>query len=1589
MGSISAAGYNRGVDTYGWSSYTCPYIGWNVTWNTGNTVFTITASKPSSSAEMGATGLSWTGYIWFGDFYDLWGRIDQGEEGLVGNYIQQWTIKPDTSTDPASYSTTVSLGITPHDSMNLGFTCLGTEESHGLGFLTGYVNTSTTWNPLRTITVREVKKTVSGAAFADYDYYPVEMHSSWTAAQLRPPSEHQHIGYEYVSCTSVNDIQVDTTLYLIYNPLTYYVSYNANTAATVSNIPPPGYVEFEGNVSPYGEEQYPLKYYTVTLNPTGGVLNETTLISTAQFNCWRTEVNGITIDVDAGSTYIWTQDLAFYARWGAMSPVILPVPTKIGYNFVTWGVTSTATSGYAPGSFTPDEDIELFAIWESTGIIQIYHDGAFTNHLVWLYKGDGGGPNHDGWHHVMPKLYCTQNNVTQFYNVGGGSSGGGSSAVILPTITASPSSITAPIGDVASFSVSASGSNISYQWQYYYNGSWVDITSGSYSGLHTSQMRVTATSELSGTSYRCAVSNAAGTVYSDAASLTTVSIPVINTQPRSISIKAGSTASFSVVASGSRISYQWYYRTSSSGSWVILTDATGSSYSFTGATYNNGYQYYCKVSNANGSINSDVATLSVSNEISAYITVNFPVGADCTATNGSIILQPTDINSTNGVCHFSIASGGNWTFNAVDGSNSASTTITIADGDSRTITLSYGSSTTISATVCVQIPDGATSCVMRKGTTTVQPTTSSGGTTFIFNITEPGPWVISATNGINNVSQTVIIANGDNLNIELEYSASGGGDENAPSIVVEPTSQTIAAGTSATFSISANGSNLTYQWYYRTSSSGSWTRISGASSASYTISASAGYNGYQYRCVVSNTYGSVTSSAATLTVISAPTITTHPASTTVVVNSNATFTVVASGTGLSYQWQYRTSSSGSWTNINDATNASYGVTATASNDKYQYRCVVSNLGGSVNSNAATLTSVSKPTITKQPTNQVVSVNYSATFSLTASGYNLSYQWYYRTSSSGSWTSISGATSSSYTVTGTSSNNGYQYRCIVTNAAGTATSNAVTLTAVTSPVITEHPASQAQAEGIWATFTVTATGYGLSYQWQCKSGSSWTNLDGENSSVLIIAADSSNNGNQYRCVVTNIAGSATSNAATLTSVSAPVITVQPTASQTVGSATSVTLSVTATGYGLNYQWYYTSSTSGTWSAISEATSASYTFTTPTPSSYYDNYIYYCAVSNIAGTTNSDAAAITVVKKGTISTQPSSVTVAAGNEATFYIIATGLDITFQWQRRTSSSGSWSNISGATDNTYTISSTTSSMNGYQYRCRVNNAGGNVYSNVATLTVLVAPSITTQPTESQTVGEGASVTLSVTASGTNPSYQWYSRTTSNGSWSTISGATSASYTFTAPTPSSYYAVTYYYCKVSNAAGTDNSDAAAVTVVKKPTITTQPSSQSASSGGSASFYIVATGLDVRYQWQRRTSSSGSWSNISGATDNSYSVSSVTMSMNGYQYRCAAINTGGTVYSNAATLTVNIQATVTVAHTKVGIVNGSIGIVGASDCRMTHSSGTVLYRSTGNDAASVFIVTKAGSWTITASGFKSKTVTVSDGDSLDVTLEGT
>ncbi|NDF99165.1 MAG: hypothetical protein EB101_09630, partial [Chitinophagia bacterium] len=190
-------------------------------------------------------------------------------------------------------------------------------------------------------------------------------------------------------------------------------------------------------------------------------------------------------------------------------------------------------------------------------------------------------------------------------------------------------------------------------------------------------------------------------------------------------------------------------------------------------------------------------------------------------------------------------------------------------------------------------------------------------------------------------------------------------------------------------------------------------------------------------------------------------------------------------------------------------------------------------------------------------------------------------------------------------------------------------------------------------------------------------------------------------------------------------------------------------------------------------------------------------------------------------------------------------------------------------------------------------------------------APAISSQPQDA-TVCTGDNATFTVAAN--TGSYQWQQRSNAAGVWTTISGATNASYTVSSATTA--ISGSQYRCIITSICGSSTSNNATLTVNSATAITQQSASQTICTGSGTTLSITSTGTDLRYQWQVNTGSGftdlANGPNYGGVTTNSLSITNSMVSMSGYQYRCVVTGScGAIVQSNTASLTVHAPATIT------------------------------------------------------------------------------
>ena len=772
-------------------------------------------------------------------------------------------------------------------------------------------------------------------------------------------------------------------------------------------------------------------------------------------------------------------------------------------------------------------------------------------------------------------------------------------------ITTQPKDFDGFIGQPAVFDIGVKGEGLQYQWQYYVNGTW---RSSGANGNKTSQITMNTTSDKEGMKYRCVVTDSKGrSLISDPATLHIVD---------SVSGICGENMTYTLDNSGtltiSGSGYMYFYsdkpddaksEATGGGPTGVLPTVNVKSY----APWK--YHLDCiKKVVFNGDINS-IASSAFANcnnlqsvtipdsvtEIGSYAfcgctslsNVSIPGSvtridnfAFCNCTNLTGISLPDSVrrlgsyafNGCTSLISVRLPSGLNSIYAGLFANCSSLKSITIPASVSSIGDNAFWSCSSLTN---VTIPDGVynlggysfRSCTSLKSISIPDTVTAIGYYSFAYCTALTDIYF----GGTKQQFEDAVCCNlSDYADINVHYAVE------PLKITKQPANYTGPVGSTASFSVTTNGTGLTYQW--QVYSNGAWSNsgASGSKTNKISFNVAESHNGKKYRCVITDSYGQkVTSNAATVYVGTPLAITKQPVNYTGTAGSTATFSVTATGTGLTYQWQMY--SDGAWKNSGATGSKTNKISfnVTSSHNGKKYRCVITDsFGQKVTSNAATVYVGTPLAITKQPVNYTGAVGSTATFSVTATGTGLTYQW--QMYSDGAWKN-SGATGSktnriSFNVT--DSHNGKKYRCVITDSNGQkVTSNAASVKVATPLTITKQPVNYIGAAGSTATFNVTASGTGLKYQWQVYSDGAWCNsgATGSKTSSISFNVNNNSNGKKYRCVITDSNGQkVTSNTVTVKVGTPLTITKQP-VNYTGLAGSTATFSVTASGTGLTYQW----------------------------------------------------------------------------------------------------------------------------------------------------------------------------------------------------------------------------------------------------------------------------------------------------------------------------------------------------------------------------------------------------------------------------------
>jgi alpha-tubulin suppressor-like RCC1 family protein len=440
-----------------------------------------------------------------------------------------------------------------------------------------------------------------------------------------------------------------------------------------------------------------------------------------------------------------------------------------------------------------------------------------------------------------------------------------------------------------------------------------------------------------------------------------------------------------------------------------------------------------------------------------------------------------------------------------------------------------------------------------------------------------------------------------------------------------------------------------------------------------------------------------------------------------------------------------------------------------------------------------------PQITTEPRIDTT-INQGGTFTITVATNNAfpspAYLWYQGIKGSGT---LKGTTSNPvYSKVGVAAADSGNYYVIVSNTSGADTSSYSHITVDVPPSIVTGPvAPGAKCQGDSITLGVTASGTPpLSYQWQLAGN----NITGAIAASYHIASISSANAGIYTCAVSNVCGAsaaASTQGVTLTVNTASTAPNGATANPTTicsGSSSSLSVNGGSLGTGASWKWY-------TDAACSMPVTGTNTGT-PISVSPTSNTTYYVRAEGGCGST---AAASATVTLNAASTAPTSATasptnICSGGTSSLSVNGGTLGSGATWKWYTDAACSIPVTGNNTGTPITVSPTSNTT----YYVRADGTCGPTTAASVTVTLNIAPAITTQPVQDNLWPTQTSASFSVAGSGTGLTYQWLRRP-HNGTPANISGANSATYTF-APVKATNDQ-DKYSCQITNTCGTITSN--------------------------------------------------------------------------------------------------------------------------------------------------------------------------------------
>ena len=749
-----------------------------------------------------------------------------------------------------------------------------------------------------------------------------------------------------------------------------------------------------------------------------------------------------------------------------------------------------------------------------------------------------------------------------------------------PVITEQPADQPGAVGSTVGFTVKATDAE-SYQWQVDRgdgNG-FVNLNNtASYSGVTTDKLSVVAKELFVTYKYRVVVSNAAGSVDSENAQLSIIQPPVITEQPADQTAPVGTTAVFTVKATGAD-KYQWqvnrgegYVDLSNSPSYSgVKTDTLSVVSKELFATY----KYRVVVSNAAGEVKSSSAKLiPILPPVLTQQPENQTVGEGSYASftvkqnNAKTIQWQVDRGDDKGFVDL----GETATYK-----NVKSETLSVKG---TTSTANYKFQVVLANEAGQVVSDTVKLNVVFRSVITKQPANQTVGEgsfakfTVKYDSADSIRWqvdrgegfvdLLSDTPTYKDVATATLSVKGTESTATYKFKAvltnlAGETKSNpvtltvVPKVVIttQPTNQPGAKDAYSTFTVEAENVDVIHWQVDRGDGFVNLTETAtykGTTTKALTVKGSDSTANYKFRAVLSNLAGEVISNTVRINpYILPPVIKTQPVDQDALVDSYAVFTASVTNAD-SLQWQVNRNDGNGYVDLGEtatyknATTDALSVKATASTATYSFRLVATNLAGETKSNVVKLTAWSPIVITSQPENQQGVIGATVQFTVAAKNAT-SVQWQVNRNDGkdfvdlGETPTFQNAKTYTLSVKVTENTATYTFRAVLKSKVETIASETAVINLVEPPIIISQPSDQTGMEGETVVFTIVSENADT-IQWQVNRGTGFVDLNNSatyqnvKTDKLSVLVNSTTVAYSFRATLTNSAGSVISNEVTL-------------------------------------------------------------------------------------------------------------------------------------------------------------------------------------------------------------------------------------------------------------------------------------------------------------------------------------------------------------------------------------------------------------------------------------------------------------------------